>query len=323
MILQKKLLYVFNAGAGKGRIRDKLADITDLFTKGGYDTLVHPTQAPLDAYEVIKNHGEEFDMVVCSGGDGTLNEALNGILSLKNPPAFGYIPTGTTNDFASGLGIPKDLLKAAEVIVNGAPFSCDIGKFNDRHFSYVAAFGAISEISYQTPQKVKNSFGYMAYLFEAIKKITEDRSYRLRVETEGQVFEGEFMLGLVTNASFVGGFKNIIYKDIQPDDGLFEITLIRKPKNIMEFQKIINTAITRDVQSEYVYFLRSGKLHITVLEGEMPWTIDGEYGGSPQEVQITNLHKGLSIMIPPRKEEKPLLTGKGGEKRAALPSGDQ
>lgn len=319
MILDKKLLYLVNVGAGKGRIRGKLADITDIFTKGGYDTLVHTTQAPLDAYHVVREHAGEFDMIVCSGGDGTLNETLNGLLACENPPRFGYIPTGTTNDFASGLGIPKDLIKAARVIVDGTPFSCDIGKFNDRFFSYVAAFGAMTEIPYQTPQKAKNSFGYMAYLFEAMKRITEDHSYTLRVETGDQVYEGQFMLGLITNAAFVGGFKNIIYKNIEPDDGLFEVTLVRKPNNFAEFQTIINNAILHDVQSEYVYFVRSPRIAITVLDGEMPWTVDGEFGGAPERVVIENIHCGLSIMVPPRQSQ---ALDSGGKPAALAPPAD-
>lgn len=310
MILDKKLLYLVNVGAGKGRIRGKLADIVDIFTKSGYDTLVHTTQAPMDAYQVVRDHGAAFDMVVCSGGDGTLNEAINGLLACGKAPCFGYIPTGTVNDFASGLEIPKDPLKAAQVVVAGMPFPCDIGKFNDRYFSYVAAFGAMTEISYQTPQKTKNSFGYMAYLFEAIKRISEDHAYRLRIEANGQIYEGQFMLGLITNASFVGGFKNIIYKDILPDDGLFEVTLVRKPNNLGGLNTIINNAILHDVQSEYIYFIRSSRIAITVLDGEMPWTVDGEYGGAPDQIVIENIHRGLSIMVPQRQQP--------GEKQPAL-----
>lgn len=294
----KRLLFVYNPHAGKGMLAPKVSDIVDIFVKAGYEVVIYPTQAYHDAYKKISEYdASTYDLVVCSGGDGTLDEVVTGMMKREDRDPIGYIPAGTTNDFANSLHIPKDVLKAADNAVNGSEFCCDVGKFNDGIFVYIAAFGLFTDVSYETKQELKNVLGHLAYLLEGTKRLFNIPSYRIKVEHDGEVIEDEFVFGMVTNSRSVGGFRNMIGKEVAFDDGLFEVTLIKTPKNPIALQEIIASLLIEQVDTKHMYTFKTGKITFESIE-EIPWTLDGEYGGSHDEVVIENLQKQLHLMVP-------------------------
>lgn len=293
--MKKRLLFVFNPRSGKGLIKDHLLNIVDIMAKEGYEVTIYPTQKQGDAIKKIKRKSNKFDLVVCSGGDGTLDEVVTGMgLSEKNVP-IGYIPAGSTNDFANSLGIPKDMEAAAKVAVSGTPFPCDVGGFNGDTFVYVAAFGLFTEVSYQTSQQMKNILGHAAYILEGAKHLTDITSYRMKVLHDGEEIEDDFIYGMVTNSMSVGGFKGISGTEVLLDDGLFEVTLIKMPKNIIELNIILAGLTNRENDNNLIYSFKTSEMHIESSE-EVPWTLDGEFGGSHSDLTISNLNKQITIM---------------------------
>lgn len=298
LALDKKMLFLFNPHSGKAQIKNKLCDLVDVFTKGGYDVLVHPTQYGGDARDISKEYAEKCDMIVCSGGDGTVNEVVSGLMEHETRPLLGYIPSGTVNDFAASLGLSGNMMKAAQSIMEGQPFAYDVGGFNGRYFNYIAAFGLFTDVAYQTPQQAKNVWGRLAYLMEGAKQIWNIPSYRTKVEYDGKVIEDHFFVGLISNSISVGGFRAIVgNRNVLLDDGLFEVTLIRTPKNIIDFQNIINALLRKDEDCEWFYSFSAKDLRIS-FEEPVPWTLDGEYGGDQLEVSITNFQKAVQIVVP-------------------------
>lgn len=293
----KKMLFIYNPNAGTGVLKPKLSDVLDVFTKSGYEITIYPTQKPHDAVEKIRERGGEYDLIVCSGGDGTLDEAVTGIQlgGLQTP--LGYIPAGTTNDFAASLEIPKDILQAADTAVNGIPFACDVGTFNSDHFIYIAAFGIFTDVSYETKQSMKNILGHLAYLLEGAKRIFNIPSYKIKVTHNDETFEDEFIFGMVTNSRSVGGFKGIIGPEIVFDDGEFEVTLIRTPKNPIELNELLGAIMLGQINPQRMYSFKSGSVKFE-SEEEIPWTLDGEFGGAHREVVVSDKKQALKIMIP-------------------------
>lgn len=298
----KKLLFVYNPRAGKEMLKPRLSDVLDIFVKAGYEVTVHPTQAYRDAYYQIKEYEVgKYDLIVCSGGDGTIDEVATGMMKRremgKDVVPVGYIPAGTTNDFAKSLHIPRKPLAAADNAVKGVPFPCDIGKFNDSVFVYIAAFGIFTDVSYETDQAVKNVLGHMAYILEGAKRIFNIPSYKIKVEHDGEVIEDEFIFGMVTNSRSVGGFSNMVGKNIVFDDGLFEVTLIKTPKNPIALQEIIAALLIEQVDTKHMYTFKTKKITFDSVE-EIPWTLDGEFGGEQDYVEIENAQKAMEIMVP-------------------------
>lgn len=297
----KKLLFVFNPYSGRAQIKNNLLEIIDIFTKAGYNVTVYPTQMPNDCFEKVKSEASEYDLLVVSGGDGTLNEAVHGIL--ENPAEkrapIGYIPTGTVNDFSASLAIPKDMIEAAHIAVGGEIFNCDICKFNGRPYNYVAAFGAFTDVSYETPQESKNIFGQAAYFFEGIKKLSSIQKYHAKVRYDGIETEDDFVLGIILNSKSVAGFEvrdeSGIINNISLDDGIFEGVLVRMPTNLMEFQSIISDFLKGNMKgSGYVSFKTS---HVELeFEEEVKWTLDGEFGGASKNVEISILNKAVAFV---------------------------
>lgn len=292
----KKLLFVVNGHSGKGQIKNKLLDIIDIMIKEGYHVQVHTTQEREDATKVVREQAKYYDLVVCSGGDGTLDEAVTGMMQSEVRTPLGYIPAGSTNDFANSLEIPKDMIQAAKTAVLGVPFSCDVGEFNGDYFIYVAAFGIFTDVSYATSQELKNALGHVAYILEGAKRLHTIKSYHMRVEYDGNEIEGDFLLGMITNSTSVGGFKNMIGKDVKLDDGLFEVTLIHKPKNIIELNTIIASLTNLKDETDLIDSFRADSVKF-YSEEEIPWTLDGEFGGDHKEVQIKDHCKAVDIMI--------------------------
>lgn len=298
----KKLLFVYNPRAGKEMLKPRLSDVLDIFVKAGYEVTVHPTQAYRDAYCQIKEYEVgKYDLIACSGGDGTIDEVATGMMKRremgKDVVPVGYIPAGTTNDFAKSLHIPRKPLAAADNAVKGVPFPCDIGKFNDSVFVYIAAFGIFTDVSYETDQAVKNVLGHMAYILEGAKRIFNIPSYKIKVEHDGEVIEDEFIFGMVTNSRSVGGFSNMVGKNIVFDDGLFEVTLIKTPKNPIALQEIIAALLIEQVDTKHMYTFKTKKITFDSVE-EIPWTLDGEFGGEQDYVEIENVQKAMEIMVP-------------------------
>ena len=299
--MARQMLFVYNPRAGKAQIRSNLLDIIDTFVKAGYEVTAYPTQAPGDAVKAVQERRGGYEIVACSGGDGTLDEVVTGMMKSEERLPIGYVPAGSTNDFANSLGIPKSMLQAADVVVNGKTFACDVGKFNGDIFIYVAAFGIFTDVSYGTPQNTKNVLGHAAYLIEGVKRLPSVRAYPLKITCNEEIIEGEFLYGMITNSHSVGGFRGITGQNVALDDGVFEVTLIRKPSNPLDINNIILALVDKRVKSEYIYTITTESMKV---ESEEPvaWTLDGEFGGEHYKVQIENWHRALEIRVPEESE---------------------
>ncbi len=295
--MKKKMMFIYNPHAGKAKIRSNLLDIIDIFTKAGFEVTAYPTQEQGDAVNATKNMETGYDLLVCSGGDGTLDEVVNGMLCREEKIPIGYVPAGSTNDFANSLGIPKNMTDAAYTVVEGNQFCCDMGGFNNDFFVYVAAFGIFTDVSYETKQEMKNLLGHAAYVLEGTKRLTQIQSYEMEIEYDGNVIKDEFLFGMVSNSLSVGGMKNFTGKNVKLDDGLFEVTLIRKPTQLVDYQSIARDLIMGESDSSYIYMFKTSELRITSGE-KIPWTLDGEYGGEHTNVHMKNLNQVLHMIVP-------------------------
>ena len=271
----KKMLFIYNPNSGMGLLKPKLSDVLDIFVKGGYEVTVYPTQKYHDAVRKMAEYEEQYDLVACSGGDGTLDEVVTGMMNREDKVPIGYIPAGTTNDFASSLHISKNMLEAADTVVNGVPFACD-----------------------ETKQSMKNVLGHLAYILEGTKRIFNIPSYRIKVTHDGETIEDEFIYGMVTNSRSVGGFKGITGKNVVFDDGKFEVTLFKTPRNPMELNEILGALALRKINPKRMYSFKTNEVHFETEE-EIPWTLDGEFGGVHEEVVVKDCQKALEIMVKP------------------------
>lgn len=292
---KNKLLFIYNPYAGKGVILSRLGEIIDILVKGGFVVEIYPTQAPQDAVQKVENLEADVDIIVCSGGDGTLDEVVTGLVKSEKRIPIGYIPVGTTNDFASSLGISRNVVQAASDIISGEPKPYDVGGFNNDAFVYVAAFGLFTEVSYETDQTFKKLFGHVAYVLEGVKRLADIKSYWMKVDINGDIYEGDFIYGMITNSVSVGGFKNLTGKSVELDDGLFEVTLIRQPQNLIEMQEIIGALLTAEDKTDLIISCKTERIIIESVE-EVAWTLDGEYGGSYNFVRIDNLKHRMEII---------------------------
>lgn len=294
----KSLLFIYNPTSGKGKIASGLSAILDTFSKAGFLVTAYPTQCKGDATRIVKELGSNFDRVVCSGGDGTLSETVAGLMELESPPILGYIPTGSTNDCASTLQLPKDSMKAAAVAATeGSPRPLDIGKLNGHPFVYVAAFGAFTEVSYDTPQELKNTFGHLAYVLAGIASIPSITPFHLKIEYDGgQVIEDDFFYGMVCNTLSVGGMKALDPSDIVLDDGLFEVVLVKRPVGLLELGASLQSLIQKsNVEGSALISFKASHLTFT-SENTIPWTLDGEYGGSNTISVVENCPRALTVI---------------------------
>ena len=308
--MDQRLLLIYNPFAGTGSFKERLGDVVDIFVKGGFAVEVYPTQSPGDGARKAAAPGILPDIIVAAGGDGTLDEVVTGILKSGKHIPLGYIPVGSTNDFAATLGLSGNIIEAAGDILGGEERFIDIGLFNNRFFVYVAAFGAFTEVSYGTNQSMKNFFGHSAYLFEGLRHIGDIKSYAMEVTIGSRKVSGEFIYGMVTNSLSIGGMKNLTGKNILLDDGLFEITLIRRPKNPIELQEIAGSLILGNAESRLVETFRAPSVSISA-EKEVAWTLDGEYGGSFKEARLVNMSRSIGLLLDEERGQKEVLqTGK-------------
>ncbi len=293
--MSPKALFILNPKAGKGQIRSRFLDIVDILVKDGYEVTVRTTQARQDAFETAKKQAGRFDLVVCAGGDGTLNETVSGIVESGAEVPLGYIPAGTTNDFAATLKLPLNPVKAAEQIVLHNEKKCDIARINSKYFVYSAAFGAFTDVPYITPQRSKNALGWMAYFFQGVEHIADLKAYRMCVSTPLEQVEGEFIFGMVTNSESIAGIKGLPGQTAILDDGEYEVLLIRTPRTLVELNNSILSLMRKDTSAPGLVFMREKKLR---LEAESPvaWTLDGEFGGSHLVANIEVLNKRVTFL---------------------------
>ena len=296
--MKKRIFFVFNMHAGKARIKTKLSDILNIFTEKGYEVTAYPTQYAGEAVLRIEALEDGYELVVCSGGDGTLDEVVTGMMRRPEEKRIpiGYIPAGSTNDFAKSLGLPQKMEDAAARIMAGKRFPCDIGAFNQDYFVYIAAFGIFTDVSYQTDQQMKNVLGHMAYILEGMKRLTNIVSYKMKLRWEDREVEDDFLFGMVTNSSSVGGFKSIIGTEVVLDDGVFEVTFIKRPKNLLELNETLTALVLAEIDERYMYSFRTSRLTVEA-EAEVPWTLDGEYGGDHRAAVIEDRKQALEFIV--------------------------
>ena len=294
-----KLLFLVNPKAGQQELRVHLLEMIDVFTAAGFDVTVHATQGPGELTTWLKRHGSEYDLAVCAGGDGTLNEAVTGLMQMKNAPMLGYIPGGTVNDVAHNLGLSRDPVQAARDIVSGTPTAIDVGRFGeDRWFSYVAGFGAFTDVPYETPQADKRALGRLAYLLNGAKSLGGIKPIPVRVEMDDLVVEEDVLLGLVCSTISVGGFRNkTLAETVRLDDGLSEVILVKNITSLQDLNGIGTLLTRREFDPRFFHIFKSSHVKFT-FPHEVKWTLDGEFGGSVQTVEIENLHRGLHIIVP-------------------------
>ncbi len=292
----KNLLLIMNPCAGTKKANKYLTDILVLFGKNGYNSTVCLTEAAGDAEKFAAQNAGSVDLVVAIGGDGTFNEVVAGVLQSGADVEIGYIPAGSTNDFASSLKLSKNVLKAAADIMGGTAQQIDIGSFNGRNFSYVASFGAFTEVAYNTPQSVKNTLGPLAYTFEGIKDIANLKSKHLRFVADGVVIEDDFIFGAICNSTSVGGVLNLDPQRVDLSDGMFELLLIRLPKDLFELNEIVIALSSKKYKTKLVTFMSAKSIVIETSEN-INWTLDGEYARGEKMIRVENLNRAIKVII--------------------------
>ena len=297
---KKRALILINKTSGTGRAASETLEIATALAQKGYEPIVYPILpgSNLTSEVIIPQYDEKVDMIMCSGGDGTLNHVMNAIMHMKKKPLLSYVPSGSTNDFAKGLGIPSSKAKAIEVVSKGMPYTYDVGRMNDKYFNYVAAFGAFSKVSYATDQDLKNVLGYAAYVISAIAELPQNIGYscHMKIEADDLYEEGDFIFGAISNSASVAGMTLFADSDIKQDDGFMELLLIKAPKNLAEFNAVIAALATKEPDNPYIIYkqVKSAKF---VSDDETEWTLDGEFGGAFKETEIEVVEKAITILV--------------------------
>ena len=289
----KKILFVVNPHAGRGEIRGKVLEVIELLTKDGHTVTVHPTTGKGDIAALLPPLEGQYDMILASGGDGTINETVSGLMQMRTRPTLAYIPAGTVNDTATNLSLPRNILKAAEVAVRGQEIPLDISSFNGSWYVYVAAFGIFTDVAYATPQQHKNLLGRLAYLMQGVRSLSDVRTYHVRVKTPVTEFEDDVIFGMVCSTTSVGGFSPSpkgLKDRISLCDGLSEVILVKRPKTLSDFSNMASSLLRMDLTSKYFHFLQTDRVEFT-FEERVPWTLDGEFGGSVTTATVRN-HRG-------------------------------
>ena len=291
----KKLLLIINPRAGMRRANRHLTDIIEIFNRAHYDVTAYVTQSQGDAQVVAASRTKDFDLVVCCGGDGTFNETVSGLLVSGSDTPIGYIPAGSTNDFATSLGLPGNILDCARRIVSGSPAPYDIGRFNSRFFSYVASFGAFTRTSYTTPQNVKNALGHTAYLLSGIQELSQIHTEHVRLKLDGKIVEDEFLFGAICNSTSLGGIVNLDPKQVDLRDGKFEVLLVRAPKDLVEVAECIQAVQKQQYNCKMITFQSAQHIEI-YSRADMSWTLDGEHCGGSDYIEVENLYHAINLI---------------------------
>ncbi len=293
--MMKKVLIILNPCAGTKQANKFFVEIIQAFCEAGFEPVVRTTLGAGDGTAIARESASRFDLVVCIGGDGTFNEVIAGVLESGAQTPIGYIPAGSTNDFACSIGLSKDVVQAARDIAHGRARTLDVGCFNGRYFSYVASFGAFTQASYEAPQSIKNMLGHMAYILEGIKDIPSIRPMKVWLKMEQGVYGGEYIFGAVCNSTSVGGILTLSDDLVDMNDGKFEVLLIKSPSNILELNQILLALTTQNFNSPMISFFSSSRLEITA-DPDMPWTLDGEYQEGSETIVIENIRDAIQLM---------------------------
>lgn len=288
----KRLLFIFNEKSGRAQLRERLYSIVDIYRKNNFIITLLPIEQIKYLSKLLES--TPIDVLVCAGGDGTLNSVLSKYMELECKIPVGYLPMGSTNDFARSLGYTDDFEEALRRSCLESVHAVDIGKFNDRYFVYVAAFGSLTEVSYSTSQPMKNVLGHFAYILSGIQKITDIRAYRLSVQYQGQQVEGPFCMGFIMNSLSIGGFRNPLSEFVKLDDGKFEVFLIKMPRGLIELQQIVADLLSQNIQGTMFTYFQTDYLEIQ--SEPIRWTLDGEFGGEVELVRIENCEKAVGIV---------------------------
>ena len=291
----KKMLFIMNPYSGMRRAARYVTDIISMYNRAGYEVITHMTGGQGDAVEVVKNTAPRVDLVVCCGGDGTFNETVTGLLQSGADVPIGYIPAGSTNDFAASMRLSTNIMQAARDVLEGEPVRYDVGKFGDRYFSYVASFGAFTRASYATPQSIKNALGHTAYVLEGINELSQIRKEHLRFEIDGQVIEDDFIFGAISNATSVGGILTLDPQQVDMADGKLEILLVRMPVDIIELSECILAVQSQKYNCAIITFRSAEKIRV-YADPLMPWTLDGEREEGHGCVDVENVHHAIRLI---------------------------
>lgn len=294
----KKLLLIVNPHSGTGKMRPQLLKVVEILSAADYSVTVYPTKARTDATRMVETlENGEYDLIVACGGDGTLNEVITGVMNKKLDCNLAYIPSGTLNEWSQGLGISKNISKAAKDITEGVEKTLDIGRFGDRYFSYTASFGAFTSASYSAPQEIKNVLGQAAYFFEGVKSLANIKPIKMKFTADDRVIEGDFLFGAITNSMSVGGIVKFDESVVKLNDGLFEVMLIRNPDNILKLQPMIDGILKKELNREGIEFFKTKRLTVEAEAG-LSWTLDGEFAEGTEKFEIENIHNAIKLIVP-------------------------
>lgn len=291
----KKMLFVMNPYAGTRKANRQLADILGVFNRAGFRVETYMTQFQGDGQQIVRERAAEVDVVVCCGGDGTFNETVSGLLSSGADTPIGYIPAGSTNDFAASLGLTGGFTELAERIVKGTPTPIDVGSFGARYFTYVASFGAFTRASYSAPQNIKNALGHTAYLLEGIQELSQIRKVRVKMEMDERTVEDEFLFGAICNSTSLGGILTLDPKQVDLSDGKFEVLLVRMPRDLSEIKECIQAVQKQKYNCKMITFQSTSTVKITAPP-DMPWTLDGEREDGHWQAEVKNLHHAIRLL---------------------------
>ena len=297
----RKLLFLVNPNAGQRRVNKSLTDIIGIFNEGGYEVTVFLTNGPGSGTQIVQERAKDYDLVVCAGGDGTLNETVTGVLRAGAVCPVGYIPCGSTNDFASTLKLSTDVVQAAKDIMMGAPVEYDVGRWGDRYFVYIASFGAFTRVSYTTPQNLKNALGHLAYVLSGIQELPQIRNIPMALELDGQVLDGEYLFGAVSNSTSVGGVFTLDASQVDLRDGKFEVFLVRMPRDMAELTQCAAALQNHTYDCAAVTFRSASRLRVH-QDPALLWTLDGERAEGADVVEIENLHRAIRLV---HRQEEP------------------
>ena len=294
----KKLLLIVNPMAGKSMYKEGFGDAVSILAQGGYEVTVRFTEGSGHACLLASQLGAQYDVVACIGGDGTLSEVMEGVVNLEKKPFIGYFPLGTANDVATTLKLPKsNIPAAAERIVKGKPMYFDLGTFgNDGNFTYVAAFGAFTDVSYATPQQEKQALGHFAYVLEGMMRLPKIASVHAVVEYDGGVVEDDFILGGLVNSTSVAGLIHLDPNKIRLNDGLFELTLVRLPRSITEMSQLLRDLINQDYTGPFFKIVPTTYAKFT-FDKPVAWTRDGDSGGEHKVIEFRNIRNAVQIIV--------------------------
>lgn len=291
---RKKVLVLINPNSGKKNSKESVLDALNVFSANNYQMEIYLSQKPMDVTRYIEENGERFDVVAVFGGDGTLNEATNGLMKLKHKPVISYFPTGTMNDFGTNFGLTNDMKQCANIACVGHIESFDVGKINSRYFNYVAGFGAFCNVSYETKQELKKQIGNMAYIIKALHEIPNLHPYHVKMNLDGKFFEKDLMFGLIINGNRVAGFEMVEQADNTFKDGLFDIILVEHTPNLLELYNYPLGVLHPELNMKYVERYQAKSIIIESQE-KLAWTLDGEEGEETLVARVENISQALQI----------------------------